>query len=389
MLYYVDARSFSNPKPTSFNLKPEGTNLEFRRGQEWVTSTGYKFRFQTDGNLVLYTPQGKAIWATGTENTNADLFAVQRDGNVVLYSRGKPVWATDTGGNPGANFAIQGDGNLVVYSSNGKALFATGTDGGRTQTRSASSDWLNKGQASTSKPGYVDSSIGLNFRTSPSLSGSIISSLANGTNLTILQKVSGGYYNGRNDWYKVKIGNTTGYVAAAYVKEGNSRQFQPINSGAEYLKRLYGSNSSARITRGAKAHRGAIDSAAGLGVNLYALVGGEVIEAWNGFNFGANSCNVNNWTKNGTVAIFNQEMNKTFIYWHLQEGTIDESMKGKTISTGSFIGKEGKTGYACGRTGIHTHVEVREGRSHIDMPRGQISGRKLYLPSALGNGSWS
>ncbi|MDY7006127.1 MAG: peptidoglycan DD-metalloendopeptidase family protein [Cyanobacteriota bacterium] len=219
--YYVDLKSSSEPKPTSFNLKPEGTNLDFRRGQEWITSTGYKFRFQTDGNLVLYSPQGKAIWATGTENTNADLFAVQRDGNVVLYDRGKPVWATDTGGNPGATFAIQGDGNLVVYSSNGKALFATGTDGGRIKTRSASSDWLNKGQASSSKPGYVDSSIGLNFRTSPSLSGSRISRLANGTNLTILQKVSGGYYDGRNDWYKVKVGNTTGYVAAAYVKEGN------------------------------------------------------------------------------------------------------------------------------------------------------------------------
>ncbi|WP_168186452.1 N-acetylmuramoyl-L-alanine amidase, partial [Hydrocoleum sp. CS-953] len=234
--YYVDVKSSSNPKPTSFNLKPEGTNLEFRRGQEWITSTGYKFKFQTDGNLVLYSPQGKVLWATGTEKTNADLFAVQRDGNVVLYSRGKPIWSTDTGGNPGANFAIQGDGNLVVYSSNGKALFATGTDNGRTKTRSASSDWLNKRNPSISKPGYVDSSFGLNFRTSPSLSGSRISRLANGTNLTILQKVSGGSYNGRSDWYKVKVGNTTGYVAAAYVKEGNKSiaglQFSTITSKA-------------------------------------------------------------------------------------------------------------------------------------------------------------
>lgn len=128
---------------SSFNIKPGTTNLYFRRGQEWITSTGYKFKFQTDGNLVLYSRQGKAIWATGTENTNANLFTVQKDGNVVLYDRGKAVWATDTEGNPGASFAIQGDGNLVVYSSNGKALFATGTDSGRTKTRSASSDWLN------------------------------------------------------------------------------------------------------------------------------------------------------------------------------------------------------------------------------------------------------
>lgn len=232
--YYVDLKSSSNPKPISFNIKPGTNNLNFRRGQEWITSTGYKFKFQTDGNLVLYSPQGRVIWATGTENTNANLFTVQKDGNVVLYNRGKPVWATDTEGNPGASFAIQGDGNLVVYSSNGKALFATGTDSGRTKTRSASSDWLNKGQAFTSKPGYVNSSAGLNFRNSPYLSGSRVSKLANGTYLTILEKVSGGSYNGRNDWYKVKVGNTTGYVAAAYVKERN----KTIGSGGSYYSNI-------------------------------------------------------------------------------------------------------------------------------------------------------
>ncbi|MEQ8969238.1 MAG: S8 family serine peptidase, partial [Coleofasciculus sp. C1-SOL-03] len=141
--YYVDVKSSSTPKQTSFHLKPGGTNLDFRRGQEWITSTGYKFRFQTDGNLVLYSPQGKAIWATGTNGTNADRFSVQTDGNVVLYAGpGNPVWATNTAGNKGAYFAIQGDGNLVVYSSSGKAIFNTGTNGGHQRTLSASAQWL-------------------------------------------------------------------------------------------------------------------------------------------------------------------------------------------------------------------------------------------------------
>ncbi|MCL1464370.1 S8 family serine peptidase [Argonema galeatum] len=137
----------STPTPASVQniiLKPGASNLNFSRGQKWITSTGYKFSFQQDGNLVLYNPQGRAIWATGTFGTNVDRFSVQSDGNVVLYDHGKAVWATDTAGNPGASFAIQNDGNLVVYSSNGKPLFNTGTYGGRTGTFTASQNWLNK-----------------------------------------------------------------------------------------------------------------------------------------------------------------------------------------------------------------------------------------------------
>ena len=127
-------------------IKPGVSNLTFRRGQEWVTSSNYKFIFQQDGNLVLYSPQGKAIWATGTDNTSTDSFVVQADGNVVLYNGNKAVWATDTAGNPGAYFAIQGDGNLVVYSSVGKALSSTGTENGKIATFTASADWLKKFQ---------------------------------------------------------------------------------------------------------------------------------------------------------------------------------------------------------------------------------------------------
>ena len=68
----------------------------------------------------------------------------------------------------------------------------------------------------------------------------------------------------------------------------------------------------------------------------------------------------------------------------------NESLKGQIISTGSLIGKEGKTGYACGSTGVHTHVEVHEGRININMALGQAPGSstKLDLPSVLGNVPW-
>ncbi|MGL4501915.1 MAG: M23 family metallopeptidase, partial [Planktothrix sp.] len=177
-------------------------------------------------------------------------------------------------------------------------------------------------------------------------------------------------------------------------------KFQPINSRAEYLKRLYGSNPSAQVTQNPKTHGGPIDTWAGLGANLYALAGGEVIEARNGINYGANSNNYSNWVNNGTIAIYNKELDMTFIYWHLQEGSIDNRLKGKTIAAGTLIGKEGKTGYVVGPSlgnpsaptwGVHTHVEVHKGRVNINMAIEQApanSGR-LYIPSALGNGLWS
>ncbi|MEB3282096.1 MAG: FG-GAP-like repeat-containing protein [Lyngbya sp.] len=92
---------------------------------------------------------------------------------------------------------------------------------------------------------------------------------------------------------------------------------------------------------------------------LYAIVGGEVIEAKNGREVSSKY-----WGYNGTVAIYNKDLNKTFIYWHLQEGSINESMKGKTISSGSLIGREGNTGSSYGD---HTHVEVHNGRAYINM----------------------
>ncbi|MEM8640778.1 MAG: FG-GAP-like repeat-containing protein [Cyanobacteria bacterium P01_G01_bin.54] len=126
-------------------VRTDGHNKIFHRGQEWVTPTGYKFVFQQDGNLVLYNPHRKPTWATGTHGTGANVFAVQADGNVVLYDHGRPVWATDTAGHRGSYLAIQNDGNLVVYSAAGKALFDTGTWGGNIKdVNQASRKWLAK-----------------------------------------------------------------------------------------------------------------------------------------------------------------------------------------------------------------------------------------------------
>jgi hypothetical protein len=114
----------------NIEILPNGQNLTYRRGQSWTTCSGYRFIFQSDGNLVLYSPSNKPLWHTATNGTGADLLAIQSDGNIVLYNQDKPVWQSNTCCRSGAFLSIQADGNVVMYESNGTPIFATNTDGG-------------------------------------------------------------------------------------------------------------------------------------------------------------------------------------------------------------------------------------------------------------------
>ena len=117
-------------KNNNIVIKPDNNNLEFPRGSEWNTCSGYKFVFQNDGNLVLYNPSGQAIWNTATDQSSANKFVVQTDGNIVLYnSSGQAIWDACTGGNSGAVLAIQWDGNVVIYDRSGKPIWFTQTTG--------------------------------------------------------------------------------------------------------------------------------------------------------------------------------------------------------------------------------------------------------------------
>ena len=52
---------------------------------------------------------------------------MQTDGNLVLRAGNRVLWHTHTHGNPGAFLRHQADGNLVVYSARGRALWSSGT----------------------------------------------------------------------------------------------------------------------------------------------------------------------------------------------------------------------------------------------------------------------
>ena len=107
-----------------------GHEMVLRRGGRLVSNDGrYRLEFQaSDGNLVIYGPSGRAIWAM--HRPNAEFLIMQPDGNLVQYpSSGPATWSTNTLGSGAGYVVMQSDGNLVVYRNNGVPVWWTGTTG--------------------------------------------------------------------------------------------------------------------------------------------------------------------------------------------------------------------------------------------------------------------
>ncbi len=359
--YYVDVTTNSNPS------QPAGFHAENFSG--WVgPSIGVALRNspQHSDKSGLAEPYKKTLhfdgWMYG-ESVN-DIWTGQPDALWYRYWKdGKAYWV------PSAY--------IYGYPQSHPPIQSGGTS--------------NPGTGSTGKPGHVNSIIGLNFRQSPSVTGTKISNLPNGTNLTILEQVTGGaYYPGnRTDWYKVKVGNQIGYVAAYYVSEGSNSgnnnngnylnnlaswsdwQWEDsINSAADfnYIKsnpnsdigKLYRDLSydllggyfpptGAYISDDYNAavsmnsYHGAIDLG-GSGINnqpVKSLVNGTVVMSTSNF---------------GTLTILGED-GRYYIYKHLSSRFLSQ---GQTVTKGQPIGKVGTVG-ANGQSGVfapHLHFEV-------------------------------
>lgn len=92
-------------------------------------NAGYRFYFQTDGNLVVRRQSDqKALWASGSNGDGGTRLTLQSDGNLVLSaSGGAVVWSTGTSNAAANRLTMQGDGNLVLYDTSGRPFWATNT----------------------------------------------------------------------------------------------------------------------------------------------------------------------------------------------------------------------------------------------------------------------
>ncbi len=96
----------------------------------WSLNGYYKFVFQNDGNLVLYSDNtGNARWQSNTDGDPTHKCILQDDGNLVIYGIGEVLWASDTHGNPGSTLKVQNDGNVVIYNNSNVPIWATDTLG--------------------------------------------------------------------------------------------------------------------------------------------------------------------------------------------------------------------------------------------------------------------
>lgn len=91
-------------------------------------SGSYSLLMETDGNLVLYSSSGHALWSTRTSGTRAHL-VLQTDGDVVLYnSTGHALWSTHTAGSGNSNvFALESNGNIVLLNAAHHVLWSSHT----------------------------------------------------------------------------------------------------------------------------------------------------------------------------------------------------------------------------------------------------------------------
>jgi hypothetical protein len=97
-------------------------------GQALHTRTGFKLDMQRDGNLVIYDPHAKAIWASQSNGKGKGpyRFECQQDNNLVVYDfENKAVWAssTDRKGTSPAKVILLDDGALTLYDAYGVVIW--------------------------------------------------------------------------------------------------------------------------------------------------------------------------------------------------------------------------------------------------------------------------
>jgi hypothetical protein len=132
----VTARLYGSP--IGDQLGPGG----FLYSRQSLKNNGYELVMQHDCNLVLYdfkdanncdqASHTRVLWASNTSGrgaTDSCFATMQADGNLVVYTGNwQAIWASGTdGAASGGTLKLQSDGNAVIYVG-ASAKWATGTN---------------------------------------------------------------------------------------------------------------------------------------------------------------------------------------------------------------------------------------------------------------------
>jgi hypothetical protein len=101
------------------NVMTSPSSMGASEGWYLHVGLGTELTLQADGNLVVYV-SGKALWSTRTAGNKYDYFVMQNDGNLVIYTAsGKAIWESHT--------AKSGAGNRLTLAANGALALTKGS----------------------------------------------------------------------------------------------------------------------------------------------------------------------------------------------------------------------------------------------------------------------
>jgi len=129
---------------------PCGNNLLANEGLTNEEGTA-RLTMQSDGNLVLYNKNGKALWNSGTAGNAGDRLEVQTDGNLVVYKGNAVKWASHSNGRPkGCELVVQDDCNVVLYKYDAQGAY--GNDNALGNFKASDAMWNSRTSGRCNEP---------------------------------------------------------------------------------------------------------------------------------------------------------------------------------------------------------------------------------------------
>lgn len=128
LFFTINVNNPLTTPPNSINTSLSSTDPALHRDDYLLSPDAQSaLALQRNGNLALYS-NFQLIWETGTQGQSTGQLVMQSsDGNLVLRdANNQPVWNSGTVNNPGAQLKLQTDGNMVIYNG-GTPLWQTNT----------------------------------------------------------------------------------------------------------------------------------------------------------------------------------------------------------------------------------------------------------------------
>lgn len=123
----VALATYPKPAAQQYGTRVVDATSVLHAGQS-VSTDHIRVAMTQGGNLEIGDPSdGTVLWSAHTSGSG-NYAVFQADGNLVVYSAdGLALWTSGSAGHDGARMVLQDDGNVVICSTAGNAVWSSGT----------------------------------------------------------------------------------------------------------------------------------------------------------------------------------------------------------------------------------------------------------------------